>query len=132
MGQEQVLGSVGFELGQAVGEPDDDLLDAPELALSEPCIDADSQSSVGALHLGNTFIRRLVRHLPMPVRHERARIRPAADAGTFRLVVPALSLADVVHEYGPYLPNHRDPSEEQVAFVAERFREVARPKAMEA
>jgi CDP-6-deoxy-D-xylo-4-hexulose-3-dehydrase len=43
----------------------------------------------------------------------------------------ALPNADVVHEYGIYLPNHARIGAAEVAHVAEAFREVAEPKAFE-
>lgn len=41
--------------------------------------------------------------------------------------ITALPVADKVHEQGLYLPNHADLSPDDVAYVAEAFREVARP-----
>ena len=39
-----------------------------------------------------------------------------------------LKVADVVHDYGLYLPNHLYIDEEKVKFVADIFKEIAIPK----
>lgn len=40
----------------------------------------------------------------------------------------ALKVADVVHDYGLYLPNHLYIDEEKIKFVTDKFKEVAVPK----
>ena len=40
----------------------------------------------------------------------------------------ALKVADVVHDYGLYLPNHLYIDEEKIKFVTDKFMEVAVPK----
>ena len=39
-----------------------------------------------------------------------------------------LEVADVIHDYGLYLPNHLYLDEEKIKFVCEKFKEVAIPK----
>ncbi len=39
-----------------------------------------------------------------------------------------LEVADVIHDYGLYLPNHLYLNEEKIKFVCEKFKEVAIPK----
>lgn len=39
-----------------------------------------------------------------------------------------LEVADIVHDYGLYLPNHLYINEEKVKFIAQKFQEVAIPK----
>lgn len=39
-----------------------------------------------------------------------------------------LQVADIVHDYGLYLPNHLYMDEEKIKFVCEKFKEVAIPK----
>jgi CDP-6-deoxy-D-xylo-4-hexulose-3-dehydrase len=39
-----------------------------------------------------------------------------------------LEVADVIHDYGLYLPNHLYLDEEKIKFVCEKFKEVAVPK----
>lgn len=39
-----------------------------------------------------------------------------------------LPIADVIHDFGLYLPNHLYISEEQIKFICEKFSEVAIPK----
>jgi CDP-4-dehydro-6-deoxyglucose reductase, E1 len=41
---------------------------------------------------------------------------------------PQLKNADIVHDFGIYMPNHHNLSEEDVRFVCETFKQVARPK----
>ena len=41
---------------------------------------------------------------------------------------PQLKNADIVHDFGIYMPNHHNLSEEHVKFVCETFKQVARPK----
>lgn len=41
--------------------------------------------------------------------------------------VTHLPVADKVHDYGLYLPNHANITAEDIAYVAKHFREVARP-----
>jgi len=41
---------------------------------------------------------------------------------------PRLKNADIVHDFGIYMPNHHNLSEEHVKFVCETFKQVARPK----
>jgi len=48
---------------------------------------------------------------------------------TRRYGVQALPNADIVHEFGMYLPNHARIGPAEVQYVAEAFREVAEPKA---
>jgi len=42
----------------------------------------------------------------------------------------SLPNADVVHHFGLYLPNHGNLTREDIAFVCEKFREVAAPKVL--
>lgn len=42
---------------------------------------------------------------------------------------PNLPQADIVHDFGIYLPNHHNLSIDDVNFVCEKFKEVAQPKA---
>jgi CDP-6-deoxy-D-xylo-4-hexulose-3-dehydrase len=39
-----------------------------------------------------------------------------------------LKVADVVHDYGLYLPNHLYIDEEKIKFITDKFKEVAIPK----
>jgi CDP-4-dehydro-6-deoxyglucose reductase, E1 len=39
-----------------------------------------------------------------------------------------LKVADIVHDYGLYLPNHLYINEENIKYIAEKFKEVAIPK----
>ena len=41
--------------------------------------------------------------------------------------VTHLPVADKVHDYGLYLPNHANITPEDIAYVAEQFRAVAQP-----
>jgi CDP-6-deoxy-D-xylo-4-hexulose-3-dehydrase len=41
--------------------------------------------------------------------------------------VTHLPVADKVHDYGLYLPNHANITPEDIAYVAKHFREVAKP-----
>ncbi|WP_396137780.1 DegT/DnrJ/EryC1/StrS family aminotransferase [Flavobacterium sp.] len=40
----------------------------------------------------------------------------------------SLEVADIIHDYGLYLPNHLYLDEEKIKFVCEKFKEVAIPK----
>jgi CDP-6-deoxy-D-xylo-4-hexulose-3-dehydrase len=40
----------------------------------------------------------------------------------------SLEVADIVHDYGLYLPNHLYLDEEKIKFVCDKFKEVAIPK----
>lgn len=50
---------------------------------------------------------------------------------TDRYSDPQLKNADVVHDFGIYLPNHHNLSEESVKFVCDTFKTVALPKHFE-
>ena len=41
--------------------------------------------------------------------------------------VTRLPIADKVHDFGLYLPNHANITPEDIAYVAKHFREVAQP-----
>lgn len=42
--------------------------------------------------------------------------------------VKHLKVADIVHDYGLYLPNHLYIDDEKVAFICKIFKEIAKPK----
>jgi len=42
-------------------------------------------------------------------------------------ITETLKNADIVHDYGLYLPNHHNMGHEEVAYVCEKFKEIAKP-----